>query len=155
MQVKEYLKLHYDRILTGFFIFILILGLITASLYTFIHYPRISYKLVGDPRVQKTIYTFGEDLFWTVSICKLHDQRLYSQRFLQNLETNREYLIPEVGTGGDIKKGECHVGNPNLIIPQVGNIDSGTYRLHVRVTILDPWRNYKPFEYYTNEFKIE
>lgn len=117
--------------------------------------PIDAYKLKSSVIADKSSYSVGDTISWTVTICKYHDEEFYSQRSLVNLDNGKEYPIPELLTKATLKKGECATVHPSMAIPTNDDLISGNYKLCSQIIVPDVNKSIKPFKYCTNPFIIK
>lgn len=133
----------------------LIIGAIWIGRFALTQREHASYTIQKQAQTEKSEYSIGDDLRWSVTLCKLHSEPFYSQRTLENQTTGAQYPIPEFNTKSSLSKGECGELHPSIVIPKNSNLEAGTYKLHSVIFILSSKLTYKPFDYYTNEFQIK
>lgn len=144
------MKIRY-KILIGV---LAIFALAIVYLY-YLSWPRQSYILKTDVVTDQNSYQVGDTMGWSMTICKLYDSQLYSQRIFENQETGKQYPIPEINTKASLNKGDCTTVHPTVVISRDIGVVPGVYKLHVEIYPLGSALNVLPFNYYTNEFTIK
>lgn len=116
-------------------------------------FPQPTYKLRSDPKILTPEVKVGEMVKWQNDICKLHDHNFTSQRTFINLDTGRRYPVPDIGTKGTLKKGECRVIESSQKV--IESILPGRYELLIEVFVQSNHWSRDKFEYTVKEFTIK
>lgn len=120
--------------------------------FIYLQFPQPTYKLNNPPKLLTAEVSAGEEVRWQNDVCKLHDHDFYSQRTFINLDTGRKYIVPEYGTRGTLKKGECRVNEVTQKVPN--DLSPGHYQLLVEVFVKTSRFSTDKFEYTVGIFII-